>query len=197
MAKKQGIVPQITFKSLLDPITDIEKRNKKFASLSDEGKRLEIAWEALKLVVGGIAEPSNVIDSKTGKRSYYRYWDENLVTIYRGSKSSKDLQEALLDVKSCTVCERGILTLAKIRIGNNVNPSKIWVSRACDGYSTCAREGFSINSFGSMETEYELSYYKHPYNSNTSKKMANILCNVLVNGDFNTEDKTDYLTLKL
>lgn len=197
MAKKQGIVPQITFKSLLDPITDIEKRNKKFASLSDEGKRLEIAWEALKLVVGGIAEPSDVIDSKTGKRSYYRYWDENLVTIYRGSKSSKDLQEALLGVKSCTVCERGILTLAKIRIGNNVNPSKIRVSRACDGYSTCAREGFSINSFRSMETEYELSDYKHPYNSNTSKKMANILCNVLVNGDFNTEDKTDYLTPKL
>lgn len=35
------IIPQIKFKSLLQPIKDIEERNKYFDYLSDEGKRLE------------------------------------------------------------------------------------------------------------------------------------------------------------
>lgn len=44
-----------------------------------------------------------------------------------------------------------------------------------------------------MENEYESSYYDHPYKSHTEEKLANICYNVLVNGNFNTDDDTDYL----
>lgn len=189
MAKKKGIVPQITFKSLLDPITDIDKRNKKFASLSAEGKRLEIAWEALKLVTSGIAAPA-------GENGRSFYWDHRLKETFNRTASSKELQEEFLNLQSCTVCERGILTLSRIRLGNGIDPCKYSVFGISEGYEIKARDGFSYLSFEQMEKEYERSFYCHPYNSNTSKKMANILCNVLVNGDFNTEDKTDYLTRK-
>ena len=189
MAKKKGIVPQITFKSLLDPIKDIDKRNKKFASLSAEGKRLETAWEALKLVTSGIAEPAG-----SDGRSFY--WDHRLKGTFNRTASSKELQEEFLNLQSCTVCERGILTLSRIRLGNGIDPCKYSVFSISEGYEIKARDGFSYLSFEQMEKEYERSFYCHPYNSNTSKKMANILCNVLVNGDFNTEDKTNYLTRK-
>ncbi len=189
MAKKKGIVPQITFKSLLDPIKDIDKRNKKFASLSDEGKRLETAWEALKLITSGIAEPA-------GRDGISFYWDHRLKETFNRTASSKELQEEFLNLQSCTVCERGILTLSRIRLGNGIDPCIYSEVAVADGFEEKARDGFSLFSFQQMETEYERTTYWHPYLNNTSEKMANILCNVLVNGDFNTEDKTDYLTPK-
>jgi hypothetical protein len=154
MAKKKGIVPQITFKSLLDPIKNIDKRNEKFASLSDEGKRLEIAWEALKLVVNDVARPSN-------SQHFWRYWDRQLLDTCEVSSSSEELQSEMLKVKSCTVCERGLLTLAKIRIGNNVDPG-LGIDNISMGNKYSTREGFYFSSFKDMESEYERSKYNHP-----------------------------------
>jgi hypothetical protein len=111
------------------------------------------------------------------------------------SSSSEELQSEMLKVKSCTVCERGLLTLAKIRIGNNVDPG-LGIDNISMGNKYSTREGFYFSSFKDMESEYERSKYNHPYQHNTTEKMVNILCNILVNGDFNTMDKTDYLTPK-
>lgn len=200
MAKeKPSIVPQITFKSLLDPIKDIDKRNKKFASLSNEGKRLEIAWEGLKLIIAGMVTPSGI--RTTGGSRAVAFWDENLKRIAdKKGKNSKALQQAFLAIPECEVCERGLLTLSKIRIGSAVliderSLTRDLISTEC-GDNPISRDGFDLSSLELMEAEYESREFKHPYNNRTIEKMANILCNVLVNGDFDIYDKTDYLTPK-
>ncbi len=183
------IIPQIEFKSVLEDITDINKRNKRFKSLSEEGQRLETAWEALKLVVNNIADPSTHAEE-------YRYWNRELLNIVIYSHTSEELQKNLLKVKKCTVCARGIMTLAKIRIGNNVDPVFNTETDIARGCNDSTRGGFSFFDFKKMEIEYEFNEYGHPYCHNTKEKLANILCNVLVNGNFNIDDKTDYLTSK-
>lgn len=197
MAKKPGIVPQITFKSLLDPIKDIDKRNKKFASLSNEGKRLEIAWEGLKLIIAGMVTPSG-IRTTDGSRAV-AFWDENLKRIAEKKReNSRALQQAFLAISECEVCERGLITLAKIRIGSAVliDERDLFLLSTERGDNPTSRDGFDLSSLELMEAEYETREFKHPYNNRTIKKMANILCNVLVNGDFDIYDKTDYLTPK-
>lgn len=178
------ITPQINFKSYLQGIKDIEKRNKAFHKLTDEEKRLEIAWDSLLLIMEGSIRPAGF-----GKNSCY--WDKKLFKATE-NLSSKELQKTLIErpkSQKCTVCERGITMLSTIRLGNSI-----------DGFDNDREnghedniQGFIKQDFYNMEKEYEHSYYSHPYKNNTLEKMANICCNVLVNGNFNTEDKTDYL----
>jgi hypothetical protein len=172
--------PNITYKSVLQKIKNIEERNKAFDELSDEGKRLEIAWDALKLLKTDIITPS-----------IGYYWGYKLEDIAEKSKDSKAFQKELNDVssyKKCSVCARGAVMLSLIRLGNKVIPSYY------AGYGTESNvRGFYMASMEMMEEEYENSLYEHPYENNTKEKLMNILCNVLVNGDFNEKDTTNYL----
>lgn len=179
------ITPQIEFKSYLQGIKDIEKRNKAFKKLTDEEKRLEIAWDLLCLIKKEVIKPSSWLD-------YDRYWDSKLLNESQ-NLSSKDLQSFLCDIdkedSTCIVCQRGGMMLSQIRLGNQISGStygKAW------GESNIIK-GFKLDDFRNMENEYERSLFCLPYEDNTLEKMANICCNVLVNGNFNTKDKTDYL----
>lgn len=176
------IIPNITYKSVLQPIKNIEKRNKAFHELSDEGKRLEIAWDLLQLVVG-----KKIGANRCG------YWNNKLLRKRNSSKDSKELQEKLLYTNAqCTVCQRGGIMLSTIRLGNKLGPD---VSHISDGEKDIL-EGFDMVSMYMMEDEYEGGTYSHPYKIRTREKIANICCNILVNGDFNTLDTSNYLIIK-
>lgn len=173
------IIPNITFKSVLQPIKNIKKRNAYFDWLNDESKRLEIAWDCLQLVLSG----KIVADDDRN------FWSRSLIRIK--TQSSKEFQRILNEeLPECTVCARGGLMLSQIRLGNNILTN--------DDYRDCGKEnikGFTYNDFKAIESEFEYSTYKHPYEDNTDQKLANIMCNILVNGNFNIEDRTDYLTV--
>jgi len=169
----------IDYKSVLIGLT-IKAKNIAFNNLSPEIQRLEIAWDALNLVLSETLKPSNGC-----------YWNYNLREI---GGDDKNLQKTL-NAKSfyrendCYVCQRGLMMVSQIRLGNSISSG----DDTRESGSADNIKGFSIYSFIKMETEYEKCAYGHPYDSNTKEKMANICCNILVNGDFNTKDETDYL----
>lgn len=73
---------------------------------------------------------------------------------------------------------------------NNVKPG----DNCKDDGSRRNIKGFTYQGFLNMETEYESSSFRQPYENNTIEKMVNICCNVIANGNFKSSDKTDYLT---
>ena len=165
----------IPFKSRLQCIVDIQERNNIFDSLSDEDKRKEIAYDLLYLILSGIVSGS-----------CRKYWSDNLISI-----ESSNLQIPFTtNLPRCEVCARGGMMLAQIRLGNHINSEGD--CRYDGGIDNL--KGFSMESFIDMESEYEYDSYCTPYKHNTTRKLANITCNVIHNGDFNTDDKTDYLT---
>lgn len=173
--------PNIEYVSVLDHIKSIEERNKAFDALDKQSKRLEIAWDALKLLTRKVITPS-----------HGHYWGVKLENIQSESLHSTEFQQRLnkpSSFKGCSVCARGAIMLSLIRIGNNISPNDYAVDRGHDNNI----KGFSMESMRRMECEYENCEYDHPYRNNTKEKLMNILCNVLVNGDFNPKDKTDYL----
>jgi hypothetical protein len=173
------IIPNITFKSVLQPIQNIEERNEYFNWLNDEGKRLEIAWDCLQLIV------NNIVNG-----SYCQYWSNSLNTIK--TKDSKEFQEILNnELPKCYVCGRGGLMLSQIRLGNSICSDSFYRS---DGNFDNIK-GFDLSTFKLIEKEYEDIEFNHPYDKHTTEKLANIMCNILVNGNFNTQDKTNYLTV--
>ena len=183
------IVPQIKFKSVLSkyPNTNegIKERNEHFDSLSDEGKRLEIAWDGLQLVL------NNQVFASHGS-----YWNLALTSIQLNSRSSSEFQKKLIGLEEdkyfCRVCQRGLMMLSQIRLGNKLDQN----DREIDCGHPSNLRGFSILSMERMEWEYEDSYYAHPFSHNTEAKLANICCNVLINGDFNTRDKNEYIKIE-
>jgi hypothetical protein len=181
------IQANITFKSLLQPIKNIEKRNTAFANLTREGKRLEIAWEALQLLLKGTIIPAGV----SGK-SYY--WDPTLTKTLKSSYSSKTLQEKFLKVQECRVCARGAITLSKIRLGNNTAPENLYTISIAMGNRNNSADGFSRGSLHYMENQYEASFYLPTLKPRSTPNLANILCNILVNGDYKPSDKKIYIT---
>ena len=174
------------YKSVLPAINavgDIYARNEAFDSLSDKVQKKEIALDALNLLLNDVTEPSNI----------GVYWGVDLQTIK--AETPKEFQEKLLTLESletpikCIVCARGSIMLSLIRLGNNIGSSN---PHRSDGHVEVLK-GFDSKEMYDMEEEYETSYFNMPYLHNTTDKLANILINVLVNGTFNTEDKTDYV----
>ena len=158
----------------------LSQRNKAFNNLSPEIQRLEIAWDALNLVLQVLVKPNEC-----------GYWSDPLRNI---NGNSKVLQKTLNDKtfyqkNECEVCQRGLMMVSQIRLGNSIGDDDCDRSDGNEGNV----KGFSIESFEKMESEYEHNAYNHPYDTHTKEKLANICCNVLNNGDFNVDDKTDYL----
>lgn len=168
----------LKFKSKLQPIKDIEERNKAFDALSDEDKRKEIAWDCLQLILDNTVEGS-----------YNEYWSSNIRNIFEND--SKKFQKRLLKVEECKVCARGGLMLSQIRLGNSITSKEPYKEDGRQGIL----KGFNMGSFQNAEMEYEHSAFKHPYIGTSTYKLANIMCNIIINGDFNTKDKTNYLVL--
>ncbi len=175
------IIPNIKYKSVLTGLT-IAQRNKAFDRLSDEGKRLEIAWDALQMVLNGFVKASEGC-----------YWNNNLLKVEGDSKTLQKVfnTKEFYKKEECEVCQRGLMMLSQVRLGNSIDSTDLY---RCEGSRTNIK-GFDFYSFLDMEREYEYSYFNHPYFNNSQEKLANICCNVLVNGDFNKEDKTNYLTV--
>lgn len=177
--------PNITYKSLLSGVRGINKRNEMYNSLTNQQKRREIAWDVIVLLQKGMIEGSDG-----------SYWDNNLEDLYETSKNSKEVFRRFNKLEhTCEVCARGAIMLSTIRLGNTYGPEE-YGSAYCvhdgtiDGRSlTC----FSVESLRNMELEYEFNQFKHPYFANTDNKLMNIMCNIVVNGDFNTSDKTNYV----
>jgi len=172
----------ITYKSVLNNLT-LKNRNKAFNKLNDKTQRLEIAWDALNLVLNGSIKPNT-----------NTYWSKDLKNI---KGDSKMLQKTLNSKKfykenSCEVCQRGLMMVSQIRLGNSIDSEDIYKN---DGHKNNIK-GFSIKSFTKMEEEYENCNFNHPYFDKTKEKLANICCNIIVNGDFNIKDRTDYLLSK-
>ena len=180
------IIPLITYKSVLSRYKNIEKRNQAFWKLDVQSRRLEIAWDALQLVINRRMRASNGC-----------YWDSPLTELFLTSRNAEELQLNFIlpPYDSCKVCQRGLLMVSRIRLGNRINPSTFITDAhsVMQGDADVDKGGFSIQSFRKMEKEYEMNAYKHPYPKNTDEKLANICCNILVNGDFNCKDRTNYL----
>lgn len=172
----------IPFKTKLPALdqTTLAKRNKVFDSLSEEDKRKEIAFDGLNLVITG------QVGAAKGT-----YWSGAIYDIVVPLKTSKQLQEALnLNLsEDCRVCQRGLMMISQIRLGNSVRPDDVDVD--CGSYDNV--KGFDMGMFAAMEKEYEISGFDHPHAARTKRKLANICCNVIANGYFNTNDTTDYL----
>ena len=167
------------YKSQLTHITDIEARNKAFNALSKSDKRKEIALDCLNLTLSGKI-----------KAAIGEYWSHELECI--NPKNAKLFQfELVNNLPECQVCARGGMMLSQIRLGNSISPKN---EDRMDGENQKLLKGFTYESFEKMESEYEWSHYKHPYYHRTTQKLQNICLNVIYNGDFKPEDKTDYLT---
>ncbi len=175
----------ITYKSCLEGITDVTERNKAFNNLDDQSKRLEIAWDALQLVLAGNTSAAEGA-----------YWRGDFSDVVRQMLlSPEQLQkEALRTNLQCEVCARGAVMLSVIRLGNELDNVKYGIRDLSAGdYDTV--KGFGMGAMRRMEAEYEYSEYETPHKRRTKEKLCNILCNVLVNGNFNGQDRTDYLTI--
>lgn len=174
------------YTSVLTGIKDIKARNAAFHSLDLETKRKETAFDSLMMLVTGI------ITAARGA-----YWNNNLinkVAKYETRNDSEAVQCELLDIQPnhhCSVCARGAMMLSTIRLGNNMTYQE---STTTGSKRLLRGRGFTMEQFEAMEEEYEHSYYHHPHTSRTRAKLANICCNVIINGKFKKSDKTDYLT---
>lgn len=176
-------IPNIVFKSLLQGIKDIKKRNEYFDYLSDEGKRLEIAWDALQLI-------QKEILFTAGASKYY--WNSDLFALRQRVNDAEAFQVELCNltnIKNCSVCARGGIMVSRIRLGNKIAPNSDNVD--CGGENNL--DVFNLQVMKDMENEYEISKFTHPYGIGSTNKLMNIYCNILVNGNFNPTDSTDYL----
>lgn len=177
------IIPNITFESVLAKIPNIEERNQVFNKMNMQSKRLEIAWDCLQLIISG---------KIVGSLGWY--WDDDLFNIRRSCTNAKQFQHRLLNINEpkCEVCARGGMMLSQIRLGNLLHPNTKYIPQGDEAII----KGFTIQDFRNMEGEYERNKYNHPYENNTTEKLANICCNILVNGNFRARDKTNYLIIE-
>ena len=169
---------KLEFRSQLQSIRSIAKRNLAFEGLSDEDKRKEIAYDCLKLTLQGKV-----------RGAYNSYWSSSLDCIKE--PDSKKFQKLLVDdLPECAVCVRGGMMLSQIRLGNSLSTNSHSYYKG--DYENI--KGFTFDSFIKMEDEYENLHYHHPYNTDTTEKLQNICLNVIHNGDFDVDDATDYVS---
>jgi hypothetical protein len=171
----------IPYTSKIQHIKDLKERNRAFDALSASNKRREIAYDAALLVMQGHVDTS-----------YGFYWDRNFSNKVEHLKSASELQEFLNHPKNlqCAVCQRGLLMISQIRLGNKLEPTRY--NLACGEPGIL--QGFKIGDFEEMESSFENNAFGIIYESNSQEHMLNICCNVIKNGNFQSNDKTDYLT---
>lgn len=185
------MIANITYKSVLAKYRDVLKRNKAFNDLDKQSQRMEIAWEALKLLLNGKIEGA-------GRKYTSMYWGNRLDNLAKGTplEFQKKLIEKVDDFKTpCEVCAKGACMLAQIRLGNEVDPKNDDYSSGhsiyipFNGENKSIAKGFSRKVFDRMESIYETSPRE-----DRDYKLGNMLCNILVNGNYKAGDKTQYIS---
>lgn len=178
------------FKSTLDIIEDIQARNVAFHKLDAETQRKEIAYDLYKLVMAGLVH-----------NSYCSYWSGTFLHNSNNATTPSELHAYLntiadgVHTHKCTVCARGGMMLSQIRLGNTLDPHDQNLTTGAE-YNLI---GFTLQEFNSMEHLYEgRAFYdarvkNHPHYPNSKARLVNICLNVIVNGEFNMDDTTDYL----
>lgn len=180
----------------------IEQVNEQFNAMNPVDQRKEIALDVLELLhVEGIrANP------------WSQYWTDDLKEKVRDIGNAKVFQQAIFhETKAeskCEVCARGACMLSTIRLGNEISPDDYSI---CD--IVCGEEpiikGFTIEELEYMENYYEgqginivtdneydasdHEWSNYPYSYHTNERLANLYLNVIYNGKFDYQDKTDYL----
>ena len=185
----------IKYKSVLAKFKDLKQRNYAFNHLDRQSQRLEIAWDALQLVLNQEVKAFNG-----------GYWSSSILnSINRlGPESTQNFFLNKLHGRGCRVCQRGLMMVSQIRLGNELSARETdnGLPVSAFGVTTMSRgdmgiiKGFSMTSFLLIEREYEHGEFHHPYGCHTEEKLANICCNILVNGNFKPKDTTDYLKPK-
>lgn len=175
----------IPFKSKLTRFRNIKNRNKAFDKLTNRQKRQEIAFDALGLL------SSNKIGAERGL-----YWNMRLKVKQWGSGTAEKFQEELCnldDVQGCKCCARGAIMLSTIRLGNKVEPSNKFARDG--GISTV--KGFTVEDMRKMEQQFEYGAHNDTFSSynKEDENLANILCNVIKNGNYKPDDKKNYIEL--
>jgi hypothetical protein len=183
----------IPYKTQLKGITS--KKNTLYQTLTPRNKRREIALDALNLIIKDRIRPAGGHHKgETFRNGYWVNWELNNLAIK--SLNPKNFQKNLLEnlPQTCEVCERGMLMISKIRIGNTISPTDVGTSDGSKG----AAKPFTQEELEDMENIYEGNCfeYDYPYKSNTLRNMANNLCVIIDKGKFTKEDaRTDYLKL--
>jgi hypothetical protein len=175
---------KIPFTSQLQDVKDLDERNKLFAAMTKLQQRKEIAYDGILAVL-----------AEQVAASYGAYWRDSLIRKFEDSHDSKDLQKNFCDIPagaSCELCQRGLVMLSRIRLGNSVDPNK-YSGRQVSNAGV--QDSFSEHVLLKMEYEFESNTHAHPYGTNSNRKLINTMCNVLANGTFRTSDRTDYIVL--
>ena len=181
---------KIPYKSVLSHIKNIVEKNNAFDKLSKCSQIKEIALDALNLLMYN--------ENVRAADGYY--WSPNLVERLRESKTPGKFQKNLnKTIPQCEVCQRGLWMLSQARVcGIDFDLSDdIDSSTLLSASSTRTPElvkGLLYEDLLNMEAEYEgYAGNLQPYESDTKEKLANVICNVMVNCGFNRFDYTDYL----
>ena len=172
---------KIKYKSVLKDFKNVKERNYAFNNLDKQSQRLEIAWDALNLIINDNVTPADGYYWGNELRRKLELLNPKETQVFLLKELNKDI---------CKVCQRGLMMVSQIRLGNELSSSKSKNIYEGDDDNI---KGFSLKDFTRIEGEYECSDNSHPYFSHSKEKLANICCNILVNGNFNKKDKTDYL----
>ncbi len=187
---------KLNYKSVLDGIKNIKKRNDKFHSLSKKEQRMEIGLDVLDMLS---------LKQISGGDDYWNYQFRRKMSRLDDSKElqNKLMSKSLYKEENCEVCARGAMMLSTIRLGNNIDPDTDYISRG----TPKIQKHFTRIMYVAMEAVYEDYCYKssivganeeyeHPYEFNTSELLANIFLQVIqTDGGFSIKNNTDYLKL--
>lgn len=187
----------LPFKSKLDPFRTITERNKVFHTLNAAEQRQEIAYDLLTLILLGHVTSGQ-----------WTYWEGNYLDERSYCNTAEDLHVYFNQIElrnaKCEVCARGGMMLSQIRLGNTLTVDTCGIGNG-DAKTIV---GFTYQEYHDMEslyegytqrntfngTEYNTWIADHPYSERTTERLANICLNVIVNGVFDEEDFTDYVT---
>lgn len=175
----------IPYKSKLPKNKSLDKRNKKYKSLSKKDRVREIGLDILESYNAGLLEEQD--DSQ--------YWPRDLYEHFKELTDPKEFQTELYEKEKeilCSVCARGAIMVSRIKLGNEIGGD---MEGFCDGEGNDGEsivKEFEMEDLNDMEATYE-SYGFLRYEERTPECIAAIAANLVANGKWNDSDETDYL----
>lgn len=183
------------YKSQLTHIKDLKQRNKAFHALAIEDKRREMALDALTLLQSG-----NLV------ADIGFYWDSELYDLLTDDSESTQQNFCGLNYTQCEVCAKGALMVSRIRLGNQISEIHGYDrGHIASGNVPEFDNYFSKTVWSDIENVFEgwvkmnvdlskdetFVIFRHAEN-----RLVNILCNIIVNGNFDIHDKRIFLVIE-